>query len=350
MKDKYHVFLESDGVESAEVYLIRGSTCHFAWHSAIEILTVLKGGTELYVEGQKHFLNEGAIFLINENVCHSIISQDRDNIIIVLKVSKNFLQKNYPTLYSNITMGLMSGTNDDAAFSEKIRLYLAEIVTHAMSGETIDNIIAKDYLSLLVSEIIKKTLGDTGGVAEFRNVRSPQALNKAIDYMEQNYASKLSLNVVADHVGYNPSYLSTAFKHYTGISFSEYLNRVRLRKALSMISDKTIGIEEVAERVGFACSGCMSKVSKKYCGKTPQEFRKTLANNKEAQFQNGEEKYISYPDADVEAILSNLLNPSRSLKERIGKAKAEDMRIEALRYCELVHNILENIGNLQSRT
>ena len=56
MKDKYHVFLESDGVESAEVYLIRGSTCHFAWHSAIEILTVLKGGTELYVEGQKHFL------------------------------------------------------------------------------------------------------------------------------------------------------------------------------------------------------------------------------------------------------------------------------------------------------
>ena len=64
--------------------------------------------------------------------------------------------------------------------------------------------------------------------------KSPH-IRKAITYINDNYASKIKINELADHVGVNRSYLASSFKKATGYSPKEYLLSLRMEKAKSLL-------------------------------------------------------------------------------------------------------------------
>lgn len=91
-------------------------------------------------------------------------------------------------------------------------------------------------------------------------------------YLEENYRTA-SLEDAALLVHYSTTYLSSAFKAYTGISFSKYLLEVRMEKAMNMLADKNIKFYEIADAVGYLNPKNLTRNFKDYFGITPQEFR-----------------------------------------------------------------------------
>ena len=73
---------------------------------------------------------------------------------------------------------------------------------------------------------------------------------------------KLADLALVAHV--TPSYLSTKFKKETGISFTEYLVRHRIRKAKKLIKSGNSSFKEVADAVGYHDYVQFSKMFKKY--------------------------------------------------------------------------------------
>ena len=84
----------------------------------------------------------------------------------------------------------------------------------------------------------------------------------------------LSLEEVASSAQISPGYLSRLLKLETGFSFVDYLTRVRITKAVQIMSDPAVKVYEVAEAVGYQSQHYFSRAFKRVFGRPPVEFRK----------------------------------------------------------------------------
>lgn len=93
------------------------------------------------------------------------------------------------------------------------------------------------------------------------------------NYILKHYDEDVSLNVLADFVHVNASYLSRVFKQYTGENLLEYIRGVRLNKACELLHQPGLRISEISEKLGFQTPAYFSFYFKKNMGMTPREYR-----------------------------------------------------------------------------
>lgn len=99
------------------------------------------------------------------------------------------------------------------------------------------------------------------------------SITKAVAYINKNFARIQSVAEVASHVELNPDYFCHLFKRDTGATFTQFLNQVRLNKAIWLLNNTTLKTYEIAGRVGYANQGYFSKLFKQRFHMTPYEFR-----------------------------------------------------------------------------
>lgn len=92
-------------------------------------------------------------------------------------------------------------------------------------------------------------------------------------YVESRLSEELSLPGIADHVFMHPTHLSKVYKQETGEGISEYVSRLRLEKAVHLLSTTDVKIYEVGCQVGYMNANYFIKVFRKQFGVTPQEYR-----------------------------------------------------------------------------
>ena len=98
-------------------------------------------------------------------------------------------------------------------------------------------------------------------------------VKKAMLYISEKFNTPLTLEDVSAYVHLHPSYFSTVFKNSTGLSFKEYLNKVRIEESKILLLNTDFSIIDIAIAVGFEDQSYFSKVFKKYTGTTPKQFR-----------------------------------------------------------------------------
>ena len=79
---------------------------------------------------------------------------------------------------------------------------------------------------------------------------------------------------VADTFNFSYSYLSAYFNQYAHEGFSEYLNKIRIRKACEYLENSDSTIAEVSGVVGYADHSYFCRVFKKVTGETPSGYRR----------------------------------------------------------------------------
>lgn len=98
-------------------------------------------------------------------------------------------------------------------------------------------------------------------------------IQKAISYMKENLTKKITLQEVAQVCSVSVYYFSHLFKREVGKSFIEYLNALRIRKALYYLEHTDFTVQEIAERVGFEDANYFSRLFKKYVSMSPSKYR-----------------------------------------------------------------------------
>jgi AraC-like DNA-binding protein len=101
----------------------------------------------------------------------------------------------------------------------------------------------------------------------------------AIAYMEENYRDSIGIDEVAGHLGLSRSYLHTVFRQGTGQTPNDYLQRTRIKAAEAMLCESQSNVTEIASHLGFSSSQYFSKVFHKYTRQTPQEYRRSKAED-----------------------------------------------------------------------
>ena len=99
-----------------------------------------------------------------------------------------------------------------------------------------------------------------------------------VDYIEKHYAETIDLSVLADVAGVSEKYFGIFFKRNTKMCFTEYLTRVRLAHAMTLLEDTQLRIKEIAAAVGFHSQEYMAQQFMKYCETTPTLYRSSHRN------------------------------------------------------------------------
>ncbi len=119
---------------------------------------------------------------------------------------------------------------------------------------------------------------DKGEMSDSINDISRGALNKldfALEYIEENYNSRLEVEKLAYSVGFSYSYFTKIFKAGTGCKFTEYVNNLRLKHAEQMMIEKPDSpITYIAMECGFNSTSYFIQLFRKTKGITPHEFQK----------------------------------------------------------------------------
>lgn len=100
-------------------------------------------------------------------------------------------------------------------------------------------------------------------------------IQKSISYMEEHYQENLSLKDILRIIGLSGSYFSYLFKQQTGKNYIEYLNEIRLEKAMKDLKSSDEKIVVIAQKHGFQNLEYFSRYFKKKTGESPARWRKT---------------------------------------------------------------------------
>lgn len=109
-----------------------------------------------------------------------------------------------------------------------------------------------------------------------RNAPVNKFIQKAVNYIHNNYHKDISLKEAALELYISPAYLSFLFKNEMKITFIDYLNKYRIQMAKELLKDIRLKNYEVAFKVGFQDEKYFYKLFKKYTGLTASQYRDSL--------------------------------------------------------------------------
>jgi len=98
-------------------------------------------------------------------------------------------------------------------------------------------------------------------------------------YLEENYASSVTLGSIAVNVFAHPNYISTRFREDVGVTVTEYLSSLRLERARDLLNTTDLACKEISRIVGFKDQFYFGKCFKKKFGITPTALQKAAVNN-----------------------------------------------------------------------
>ncbi len=98
-------------------------------------------------------------------------------------------------------------------------------------------------------------------------------LKKALKIINANFSTKINLEEIAGQIHVNTSYLSYLFKVEMGLSFTEYVNTLRINMAKNLLMKTNMSIIDISLQSGFSDQSYFTKVFKKIEVCTPKEYR-----------------------------------------------------------------------------
>ncbi|MCF2650265.1 AraC family transcriptional regulator [Niallia circulans] len=101
----------------------------------------------------------------------------------------------------------------------------------------------------------------------------PESISDAIRYMQHHYSNPIILDDIVEASGLSKYHFSRLFQSIMQTSPMNFLTKIRLNKAIELMKDQNLTIEEIALRVGYSNGNYFTKVFKSIIGMSPGKYR-----------------------------------------------------------------------------
>jgi two-component system response regulator YesN len=123
---------------------------------------------------------------------------------------------------------------------------------------------------ILISNVFKLLAEN---VSNQKQSHRTKIVGEVIKYIEENFSNNISLKEASEKVYLNINYLSEIFKAEKGENFTEYLKKLRVRKAVDLLSRLDLKIYQISEMVGYSDPKHFSQVFKEITGVSPKDYK-----------------------------------------------------------------------------
>ena len=237
------------------------------WHENTELLyfTGSANGSVVHCGSEDFEVFRDTLIIVNSNEIHSISIDEKTEYWCILLHPSFFRDIHYPnTIYTHRI------DNDN-----EIKKYFYDIFGEYNSALPGSDMMIKGHMYKLAAYLFRnyrKT--DISERAYESRMTRLKRLNDILQYAQDHYDEKLSASALAKRYFLSEYYFCHLFKSEMGISFTEYLNRLRVQKAHILIENSRESISEISSMVGFDDVNYFCRIFKKYTGTTPASLRK----------------------------------------------------------------------------
>ena len=135
----------------------------------------------------------------------------------------------------------------------------------------------EDFIKAAMVQLLLLTARHADSAAESIGdgvVTANKTVSSVAAYINNNYNEDITLERVAEKFFISPCYFSRTFKRVTGLSFTEYLNGVRIKEAQRLLATEDMSISEICERIGYKSTTHFGRSFKAIVGMSPTEYRR----------------------------------------------------------------------------
>ncbi len=248
-------------------------------HEFLEIAYVGQGRIEHFLNGNRQVLSTGDYIIMDYDTRHSYRRLGEEPIqIINCLFLPEFIDKTLTgtrSLYQVLRHYLIKMSGSFTLLGSCSWVFhengaILPLITR-MQREYNDK--KPGYLEILRGNLIELMIQTLRGM-EPKLPRADRICDSVIQFVNDRYAQNISLSELAAELNYSLPYISRKFKEDTGMTFSDYLQRVRVEQSCRLLANTEKSILEIAQLVGYADTKFFNFVFKKHRNMTPRAFRK----------------------------------------------------------------------------
>lgn len=251
-------------------------------HDELEFIWLLEGSITINCDGKTYLLKPDSVFIIYINQIHSMQS-DGYTLSASFRFKKSYLNE------LKLHFERLPFKNRVFSFDElaqkypEVPLIMTQLIKLMKGGEDVVhtryqligyyNMYVYDLYSVRLKEKyldIKKKKYDAY-LARFHKINT---------YIEANYSQKITLEELATLTEISTYRMSHFIKEILGISFQEYLTKVRLEKAIQMLKNTDTPINEVVKKCGFSDQKYLNAIMKSLFHVTAHGYRQIMKDDK----------------------------------------------------------------------
>jgi len=234
------------------------------WHNYFELEIVLSGSGEHIYNNTNYTLERGSIYLMSYYDFHELSAKE-DIQILKLQFNENVLPKSLND-FLFLSHSRFCCTVDENEMEHIVKLF--EILKREeRRGGLFSEMLIKNLIAEIIITVIRNSTQD-------KNTVIPSLLQNAVAYIHNNFRESLTLGDLARHCNVTPNYLGVQFTKKMGISFSDYLNTVRLRYACNLLDGTHLTVKEIAFACGYNSVEYFGYIFKKSLGTSPLNYKK----------------------------------------------------------------------------
>lgn len=282
MHFEYEIVKHVKGLPVKAFFVSIGSR-EYHWHSDLEIIWILKGSIVLQLSNRDLKLRKDDCYIINTNEVHCLKHTDEANVLLALQINPTIASQYFVQLTS-LQFNIQYIPNGDQ-LGKVIRKYLAGIMTGIIDESPQQLMAASGYVNFLLSKLLDKLpyelLDDKVHKMKLNDL---ERLKRIIRHINHHYMDKIMLQEIADSEFLNKYYLSHFIKDKLGIGFQDFINRIRLEKAIEKLIDTKENILEISENCGFSDVKYLNKLMKEDYNCTAREYRNRFKGKREKAY------------------------------------------------------------------
>ena len=235
-------------------------------HKDIEFKYIMNNsGSRVIIGNNEHIAKKGDFITANSGVPHAYITSGAFDYVTIIFATETW-----------ITYGI---DVNSISFKEHIRDGFIDNIMETIVKEhrtknpfykiRVNNCLS-DLAIFLLRNYTEKELAPPANLS-----RAQLSLaNSVNEFLARNYQKKLSIEEIADGLGFNKSYMMRTYKKVTSMTILEKLYTIRCNHAMERLSNHKLSITDIAYVSGFESPSHFGKIYKSFTGMSPSEFRK----------------------------------------------------------------------------
>ena len=128
-----------------------------------------------------------------------------------------------------------------------------------------------------ILELIHLCLTEAKAHIDIKGHRVNDSVERAIEFIKEHLCEPLPLARVAAAVSLSPVHFHQTFRTATGKTLRSYIEELRLKRAINLLSSTDKTLTEIALECGFSSQSYFSFAFRRRMGETPREYIRTLS-------------------------------------------------------------------------
>lgn len=283
MRDKDKYFTENITSKNFSVHICLSKTWKYGnnfkehWHEYLQIFYFIDGNGIIICNKKSFNISKDDVFIVNSKELHSIESKADNFKFYLFIIHLPFLFSNQIDLCQTKYLSPLS--ENSILFKNLIRndtkiiYYINKIIDEYFSNEIGHELSVKAYLYNLIVLLLRKHINKFLTPNQLcLKLNNTNRYSHVFEYIDNNYNKKIDIALLAKLTHLSPYYFCRIFKDITGKTTSQYVNEVRLQKAIIFLKESDKNITEIAISCGFNDVNYFSRLFKKKYGISPSKY------------------------------------------------------------------------------